>query len=74
MLEWPKGLFAKQVARCGRDPLVSEQFYDYSKKRQWGFRDLRVLNDHLEERTDEELARVYSDHGGLAATFDYYPA
>ena len=54
--------------------LVSEQFSDYSKKRQWSFRDLRVLNDHLDERSTTELARVYSDHGGLAATFDYYPA
>ncbi len=54
--------------------LVSEQFYDYSERRQWSFRDLRVLNDHLDERSDKELARVYSDHGGLAARFDYHPA
>jgi endonuclease/exonuclease/phosphatase family metal-dependent hydrolase len=48
--------------------LVSEQFYDYSRKRIWCFKDMRIWNDHVE---DED--RATSDHGVVAARFDYWP-
>ncbi|HLU40412.1 MAG TPA: endonuclease/exonuclease/phosphatase family protein [Planctomycetota bacterium] len=53
---------------------VSAHFHPHARCRQWGFRDLRVLGDHLDERGSEEAARVYSDHGALAATFAWDPA
>ncbi len=49
--------------------MVSEQFYDYSDKRFWSFREMRVLNDHVE---DGRLSS--SDHGVVAASFDWNPA
>lgn len=49
--------------------LVSEQFYDYSKNRIWSFREMRILNDHLD---DQDPAT--SDHAAVCATFDYNPA
>jgi hypothetical protein len=29
--------------------LVSQHFYDYSRQRRWSFRQMRVLNDHLDD-------------------------
>jgi len=49
--------------------LVSEQFYDYSKRRKWSFKEMHVYNDFLE---DED--RATSDHGVVTATFKYHPA
>ena len=53
---------------------VSTHFHPHARARQWGFRDLRVLNDHLDERGSDEASRVMSDHGALAATFTWDPA
>jgi len=49
--------------------LVSEQFYDYSRQRIWSMRELRIWNDHVD---DEDKST--SDHGVVAAYFDYDPA
>lgn len=49
--------------------LVSEQFSQHSDRRLWTFRDLRLWNDHL---TDADPAS--SDHGVVAARFDWNPA
>jgi endonuclease/exonuclease/phosphatase family metal-dependent hydrolase len=48
--------------------LVSEQFYEFSKAALWGFREMRFLNDHL-----DEVSRVESDHGLVRAAFDWLP-
>ncbi len=53
---------------------VSTHFHPHARARQWGFRDLRVLNDHIDERDGDEAARILSDHGALAATFTWDPA
>lgn len=50
--------------------LVSEQFYDHSRKRIWSFREMRVWNDHLDEGRKGSPA---SDHGIILASFDYNP-
>lgn len=51
--------------------LVSEEFYDHSRKRQWSFREMEVFNDHLnrEEREREGA----TDHGLVRAYFDWNP-
>jgi endonuclease/exonuclease/phosphatase family metal-dependent hydrolase len=49
--------------------LVSEQFYDYSRRRIWTFRGMRMFNDFLGDVDD-----ATSDHALIAATFDYQPA
>lgn len=49
--------------------LVSEQFYDYSTNRKWTFKEMRILNDYL----DDDDART-SDHAAVSATFVYDPA
>lgn len=49
--------------------LVSEQFYDFSDKRLWSFRDMTVLNDQL-----DGAPRLATDHGLLRARFDWAPA
>lgn len=54
--------------------LVSEEFYDHSQKRQWSFRELEVLNDHL--NTTERAQSGNSgagDHGVVRAYFDWNP-
>lgn len=54
--------------------LVSEEFYDHSNKRQWSFRELELINDHL---NTSEKARVEAlggvDHGVVRALFDWNP-
>jgi predicted extracellular nuclease len=50
--------------------LVSEHFCDYSKKRKWIFKEMRIFNDHLGNDKDE----FSSDHGPLCAKFVYHPA
>jgi len=54
--------------------LVSEEFYDHSEKRKWSFRELEVLNDHL--NTSEKKRAENSgagDHGVVRAYFDWNP-
>lgn len=54
--------------------LVSEQFYDYSKKRHWSFRDQRIWNDHLDAEDRDGPERPTSDHGIVRARFLWDPA
>ncbi len=49
--------------------LVSQHFYDYSKKRVWSFKEMRVFNDFLD---DEH--KWTGDHGIVSSKFVYYPA
>ncbi len=51
--------------------LVSQEFYDNSKKRQWAFKGLTVANDHLND--DDHKATGTSDHGVVQARFEYRP-
>lgn len=53
--------------------LVSEQFYDFSRRRVWSFQDMRVWNDHVEDHVDDGDT-ASSDHGAVAARFLYDPA
>ena len=48
--------------------LVSEQFYDYSLRRIWTFREMRLFNDFLDDVDD-----ATSDHALITARFDYRP-
>jgi endonuclease/exonuclease/phosphatase family metal-dependent hydrolase len=52
--------------------LVSEEFYDHSRKRLWSFREMEVINDHL-NREDFEETLGASDHGIVRAFFDWNP-
>ena len=49
--------------------LVSEQFYDYSKQRKWSFKEMRILNDFIEDKDKSS-----GDHGVVLATFEFNPA
>jgi len=51
--------------------LVSEQFYDHSRKRQWLFEGLVINNDHL--NFDDHKADGTNDHGIIRASFSYKP-
>lgn len=48
--------------------LVSEQFYDWSEKRLWAFREMRFFNDHV-----PAADRRRSDHGQAVVHFDWEP-
>lgn len=48
--------------------LISEQFYDWSLKRLWAFREMRFFNDHV-----PVADRLRSDHGQVVARFDWKP-
>ena len=48
--------------------LVSEQFYDWSDKRLWAFKEMRFFNDHVPAEDRER-----SDHGQVVARFDWEP-
>ncbi len=52
--------------------LVSEQFYDMSRKRKWLFDGLVITNDHLNE--EDHKARGTSDHGVVRVRFRWRPA
>jgi predicted extracellular nuclease len=52
--------------------LVSQEFYDNSKKRLWAFKGMQVTNDHL--NTDNHKETGTPDHGIIKATFEYRPA
>jgi exonuclease III len=49
--------------------LVSEQFYDWSERRLWAFKEMRFFNDHVPAED-----RTRSDHGQVVASFDWEPA
>lgn len=49
--------------------LVSEQFYDHSKKRIWSFKDQRIWNDHLYIENLSGPERPASDHGIVKVRF-----
>jgi endonuclease/exonuclease/phosphatase family metal-dependent hydrolase len=49
--------------------LVSEQFYDWSERRLWAFREMRFYNDHV-----PAADRNRSDHGQVRCAFDWEPA
>lgn len=52
--------------------LVSEEFYDHSRKRLWSFREMEVINDHLNREGFKESLGA-SDHGVVRAVFDWNP-
>ncbi len=51
--------------------LVSEEFYDNSRRRLWMFDGMTVNNDHL--NFDDHKASGTNDHGVICATFQYKP-
>ena len=54
--------------------LTSEEFYDHSKKRHWSFRELEVINDHLNTTEKANSANAGTgDHGVVRAYFDWNP-
>jgi predicted extracellular nuclease len=52
--------------------LVSQEFYDNSRKRIWAFKGMELFNDHL--NADDHKENGTSDHGIVRATFEYRPA
>jgi endonuclease/exonuclease/phosphatase family metal-dependent hydrolase len=52
--------------------LVSQEFYDNSRKRVWAFSGLEILNDHLNREDHKETGTT--DHGIVRATFELQPA
>jgi predicted extracellular nuclease len=52
--------------------LVSQEFYDNSKKRIWAFAGAEILNDHLNREDHKETGTT--DHGIVKATFKHQPA
>ena len=51
--------------------LVSEEFYDNSKRRIWMFDGMTVSNDHL--NFDDHKETGNNDHGVICASFEYKP-
>ncbi len=51
--------------------LVSEEFYDNSRKRVWLFEGMTVSNDHL--NWDDHKVSGTNDHGIICATFKFKP-
>lgn len=51
--------------------LVSQEFYDNSKKRLWAFKGLDIHNDHL--NNEEHKENGSTDHGIVSASFEYRP-
>lgn len=52
--------------------LVSQEFYDNSRRRIWSFQGLDILNDHLNR--DDHRETGTTDHGIVRATFQLQPA
>lgn len=52
--------------------LVSQEFYDNSRKRIWAFDGLEISNDHLNDAAHK--ANGTGDHGIVRARFKYMPA
>lgn len=54
--------------------LVSEQFYDHSRKRVWTFEELKVFNDYLlDDDVVSNKDKTVSDHALVTATFRHNP-
>lgn len=51
--------------------LVSQEFYDNSKKRIWAFKGLEIINDHL--NNEEYKINGSTDHGVVKSSFEYRP-
>lgn len=62
----------KQARESLDHVLVSEEFYDGSKSRIWGFDELLIENDHLNFEDHKE--RGTGDHGVVRVQFRYRPA
>ena len=52
--------------------LVSQEFYDNSRRRVWAFEGMEVMNDHLNR--EDHKATGTNDHGIIRASFSYSPA
>ena len=52
--------------------LVSQEFYDNSRKRIWAFKGMEITNDHLNSNDHKENGST--DHGIVRAEFEYRPA
>ncbi len=52
--------------------LVSQEFYDMSRKRLWAFDGLEIANDHL--NADDHKVSGTGDHGVVRARFRWRPA
>lgn len=52
--------------------LVSQHFYDHADARIWSFRQMRILNDHLDSQSEAKSV-PHSDHAPVVATFDHNP-
>jgi len=52
--------------------LVSQEFYDNSKKRLWAFDGMEIANDHLNHERHKDDGST--DHGIVRASFFYKPA
>lgn len=52
--------------------LVSQEFYDNSRKRVWAFQSMDIANDHL--NTDDHKQSGTTDHGIVRAVFRLDPA
>jgi endonuclease/exonuclease/phosphatase family metal-dependent hydrolase len=52
--------------------LVSQEFYDNSRKRIWAFEGAEIMNDHLNREDHKETGTT--DHGLVKATFKFKPA
>ena len=52
--------------------LVSQEFYDNSRRRIWAFKGLDIWNDYLNHDNHKETGST--DHGVVRATFEYRPA
>lgn len=52
--------------------LVSQEFYDNSRRRIWAFKGMEIYNDHLNSENHKENGS--SDHGVVRASFEYRPA
>lgn len=51
--------------------LVSQEFYDASRKRIWAYKGMEITNDHL--TNDQHKETGTSDHGIVRASFEYRP-
>jgi len=51
--------------------LVSQEFYDNSRKRIWAYKGTEIVNDHLDD--DDHKNTGTSDHGIVKSTFEFRP-
>lgn len=51
--------------------LVSQEFYDASRKRVWAYKGMEITNDHLNNDNHKETGTT--DHGVVKANFVYWP-